>query len=109
MNSPPVPPVKICVVVFKTLLPRLLLLVPDGEVRTVRTASAPSLTAAKVTVIGRVPEPLYTAVLRIYEPVLLLWPTTQKPGPKASPVIGRVFVIRTLDNSFREHVSVTFR
>jgi len=77
VKVPPVPAVKVCVVVFTTSLPMALLLIPDGAVRIVRTAIAPSPTTAKVIAIGRSPLPLYTAVLRIYEPVLELIPATQ--------------------------------
>jgi hypothetical protein len=77
VKVPPVPAVKVCVVVFTTSLPIALLLIPDGAVRTVRTAIAPSPTAAKVIAIGRSPLPLYTAVLRICKPVLELIPATQ--------------------------------
>jgi drug/metabolite transporter (DMT)-like permease len=63
VKVPPVPAVKVCVVVFRILLPIALLLVPGGAVRIVSTAAALSSTAAKVTVIGRALLPLYTAAL----------------------------------------------
>jgi hypothetical protein len=52
VEVPPGPAVKVCVVAFKILVPITLLLDPDDAVRIVSTAVAPSLAAAKVTLIG---------------------------------------------------------